>query len=597
MNKPSNPKSLRVGLCQINPIVGDISGNVEKIVDAILDVQRGGAQVAVLPELAISGYPPEDLLLKPAFIRECSKALEEVAARTPGVCSIVGYPEGDRSLHNSAAIINGGKVASVYRKRLLPNYGVFDELRYFTPGDDEVEIFQLGDIRFGVSICEDIWSPSGPCAIAASKGAEVIFNLNASPYSVGRQWDRFLMLATRSSDFSIPIVYTNLVGGQDELVFDGGSMVFGSDGKLIASLESFNCANAVVELNLERQIRDHQLDPRGTKKTSPSSVIEVGPMPSNDSKPKVAPLEDEFIFHPNISSNQHWLEQLDSFHLSQILKALTLGLSDYVSKNGFSSVVIGLSGGIDSALCAAICSIALGPSNVTGIAMPSIYNPESSQSDAKELANNLGINYHVMPIVEIHESIRRSLAPVLNGPPKGLTDENLQSRIRGLSLMAFSNATGALLVATGNKSEVATGYSTLYGDSAGGFALIKDLPKLLVYKISNFINEVHFQSEVIPESIIQKAPSAELRLDQKDEDSLPPYEILDPIVIGLIEMDLAPTDLSDNDEVVEETAVRVANLIDRNEYKRRQSAPGVRITPRAFGKDRRMPITNQFRPG
>ncbi len=596
MKTSSNSKSLSVGICQINPTVGDIYGNVEKIVEAILEVQRGGAQVAILPELALSGYPPEDLLLKPNFIRECAVAIDEIARRTPDICSIVGYPEGDLGLFNSAAIINGGKVVAKYRKRLLPNYGVFDELRYFTPGDGDVEIFQLGDIRFGVSICEDIWSPSGPCAIASAQGAEVIFNLNASPYSVGRKWDRYLMLSTRSSDFSIPIVYTNLVGGQDELVFDGGSMVFGSDGGLLSSLETFETKNAVVTLDLDRQIRDHQLDPRGTKKTTPQNVIDIGGLQKFEKISKEIPFDVEFLHHPMISSNQHWLERVDSYHLSQILKALTIGISDYVSKNGFEKVVIGLSGGIDSALCAAICSIALGPQNVTGIAMPSIYNPESSQSDAYELAKNLGINYHVLPIIDVHESIRSALTPVLGGPPQGLTDENLQSRIRGLSLMAFSNATGALLVATGNKSEVATGYSTLYGDSAGGFALIKDLPKLLVYKISRYINEVHFKSEVIPASIIQKAPSAELRLDQKDEDSLPPYEILDPIVVGLIEMDLTPSDLADDDEELEETAVRIANLIDRNEYKRRQSAPGVRITPRAFGKDRRMPITNQYRP-
>ena len=596
MKTHSTSKSLRVGICQINPTVGDINGNVEKIVEAIRKVQSDGAQVAVLPELALSGYPPEDLLLKPNFIRDCAVAIEEIATRTPDICSIVGFPEGDLGLFNSAAIINDGKVISTYRKRLLPNYGVFDELRYFTPGDGEVEIFQIGEVRFGVSVCEDIWSPNGPCAIAAAQGAEVIFNLNASPYSVGRQWDRYLMLSTRSSDFSIPIVYTNLVGGQDELVFDGGSMVFGSDGALISSLRTFEVANAVVDLVLDRQIRDHQLDPRGAKKTAPRNVVEVGQLPTSAAKPQEMPFEVDFLHHPMFNTDQHWLERVDSYHLRQILKALTLGIADYASKNGFKKVVIGLSGGIDSALCAAICSIALGAENVTGIAMPSIYNPESSQSDAFELAKNLGINYHVMPIVDIHESIRGALATVLDGPPHGLTDENLQSRIRGLSLMAFSNSTGALLVATGNKSEVATGYSTLYGDSAGGFALIKDLPKLLVYKISKFINDVYFQREVIPEAIIQKAPSAELRFDQKDEDSLPPYEILDPIVVGLIEMDLSPSDLADGDDTTEETALRIANLIDRNEYKRRQSAPGVRITPRAFGKDRRMPITNRYKP-
>ena len=592
----SNSKSLSVGICQINPIVGDIYGNVEKIVEAILEVKRGGAQVAVLPELALSGYPPEDLLLKPNFIRECAAAIEEIAQRTPDICSIVGYPEGDLGLFNSAAISNGGKVVARYRKRLLPNYGVFDELRYFTPGDGDIEIFQIGEVRFGVSICEDIWSPNGPCAIAAAQGAEVIFNLNASPYSVGRKWDRYLMLSTRSSDFSIPIVYTNLVGGQDELVFDGGSMVFGSDGTLLSSFETFEVQNATVTLDLDRQIRDHQLDPRGTKKATPRKVIDVGELPTPLASNFEAPFEIEFLHHPMLNTNQHWLESVDAYHLEQILDALTLGISDYVVKNGFKSVVIGLSGGIDSALCAAICSIALGPQNVTGIAMPSIYNPDSSQKDAYELAKNLGINYHVLPIIDVHESIRNALSPVLGGLPQGLTDENLQSRIRGLSLMAFSNATGALLVATGNKSEVATGYSTLYGDSAGGFALIKDLPKLLVYKISKFLNEVHFEKETIPESIIQKAPSAELRFDQKDEDSLPPYEVLDPIVVGLIEMDISPSDLAGGDPNLEETAFRIANLIDRNEYKRRQSAPGVRITPRAFGKDRRMPITNQYRP-
>lgn len=592
--------SIRIGICQINPKVGDLESNANLIVETARKAHSLGSQISVFPELALCGYPPEDLLLKPSFIRATREHLNEIAKSVPESVLLIGHPEEDGRLYNSASFTFGGEVFESYRKRLLPNYAVFDEQRYFVAANSPVKLFEIFGVKVGVSICEDIWSPIGPALDEVRGGAELILNLNASPFSIGRRWQRAMMLSVRSSDLSTPIVYVNLVGGQDELVFDGGSMAFDQSGSLIVSVEAFVEKVEVVSIDLVGRGRKFQLDPRGLMSDLDPEIIKVVDNQPSLEVPSIDPGDQSssnnnaaLWTHPSPRFDLNWVDSLDNYDLGETLSALILGLRDYVNKNGFRSVVMGLSGGIDSSLCAAICTLALGKERTFGIAMPSRYNAGSSLDDAQILADNLGIGMDIVAISSLHQEFRSVLKGLFGSDPKGLTDENLQSRIRGVLLMAYSNATGAMVITTGNKSEIATGYSTLYGDSAGGFALIKDLPKLLVFKLCRYINEVAFGREVIPESVIIKPPSAELRPDQLDQDSLPPYEVLDPVLMALVERDMTTSQMVTSGfdpELVSE----ISTLIDRSEYKRRQGAPGVRVTPRAFGKDRRMPITNGF---
>ena len=588
--------SLNVGICQINLKVGDLEGNAAKIVESARHAAGQGADIVAFPELALTGYPPEDLLLKPAFIRACGYYLDHIAEELPELVLLVGFPEQLRRLHNAAAFMHGGMVQAVYRKRLLPNYAVFDEQRYFVPGSGEHKLFDVGGVKVGVSICEAIWSPTGPALDQVQGGADVILNINASPYFLGRRWQRSSMLSTRASDMSTPIVYVNMVGGQDELVFDGGSLVYDSYGTLKYSFPQFEEVIETVRVPLGAASRKYQLDPRGLVAEEVLETVPIAPSLSVGSTHVAYHPADHpaFLFEPSPSFEKNWVSDLSDFYLDEVLGALKLGLTDYVEKNQFSRVVIALSGGIDSSICAALAVEAIGPERVTGISMPSRYSSEGSVGDAQKLADNLGIELLIAEIERMHTAFSDVIGKVLGAPPQGLTDENLQSRIRAVLIMAYSNATGALVITTGNKSEIATGYSTLYGDSAGGFALIKDIPKLLVYRLCERINAVAGR-EVIPSEVLLKPPSAELRPGQRDVDSLPPYEELDPILMALVERDMTPMELV-GAGYDSKLVTRVAGLIDRSEYKRRQAAPGVRITPKSFGKDRRMPITNGFDP-
>jgi NAD+ synthase (glutamine-hydrolysing) len=566
---------VRVGLCQLNPMVGDLDGNVERIIGALDDAERSGCDLAVFPELAITGYPPEDLLLKPGFVRDNLEALEKVAARTSRCAAVVGFVDAGRDLFNAAAVCAGGSVIGRYHKRLLPNYAVFDEQRYFASGTEPLSLFLIGGARVGVSICEDAWSPTGPIADQAAGGAELVCNLNASPYFAGRGAERERMLATRAEDASCALVYVNQVGGQDELVFDGGSMVFDADGDLVARIGQFTEAVVAVDVDVRPVFRKRLLDPRGRDTAPALPVVEVSSEPAADG-PRIAP---------------HREQPLERVH--EVYEALVLGTRDYVRKNRFQDVVIGLSGGIDSSLVTAIAVDALGPEHVHGVSMPSCFSSEHSKTDASALAENLGVDYRVIPIEPAHGAFLDMLAPSFAGREPELTEENIQSRIRGVTLMALSNKLGWMVLTTGNKSEMAVGYSTLYGDTAGGFAVIKDVPKTLVYELCRLVNE-RAGRPVIPDSVLTKPPSAELRPDQRDDQSLPPYEVLDPVLQAYVEDDYTAAELLEagfDPAVVQ----RVVRLVDLAEYKRRQTPPGVRVTPKAFGKDRRVPITNGYR--
>jgi NAD+ synthase (glutamine-hydrolysing) len=567
---------LRVAAAQIDVVVGDLDGNVDRILAAYEAADAAGADLVVYPELTITGYPPEDLLLRPAFVAQAGEALDKFAARTGRCVAVVGFPEIGRDLHNAAAVCAQGRVHGVYRKNLLPNYAVFDEQRYFTPGDGPGALFVVNGVKVGVSICEDAWSPTGPIAAQAAGGAEVIVNLNASPYYAGRLTERETMLATRAADASVPIVYANLVGGQDELVFDGASLVYDEQGHLIARGMQFVEDLLVVDLDVRPVFRKRLLDPRGRVAAPPLEEIAVTaaqPAPAGTVPARIEPA-------------------LDGIH--EIYEALVVGTRDYVRKNGFADVVIALSGGVDSALVAAIAVDALGAEHVTGVLMPSRYSSDHSLTDAELLASNLGIRTYTVPIEPAHRAFEEMLEPVFRGADAGVAGENLQARIRGNVLMTISNQFNWMVLTTGNKSEMATGYATLYGDMAGGFAVIKDVEKTLVWALCRDRN-ARAGHDIIPASIIDKPPSAELRPDQVDTDSLPPYEVLDPIIEGYVELDLSAGELEARGHDPE-LVRRVARMIDRNEYKRRQAAPGVRVSPKAFGKDRRLPITNRW-PG
>jgi NAD+ synthase (glutamine-hydrolysing) len=576
-------RPLRVALAQLNSTVGDLGGNAEKIVDWIGKARRQKADLVVFPELALTGYPPEDLLLKPSFIRDNLRRLEEVVAATRDIAVVVGFVDLDLDIYNAAAFIYDRELKGVYHKVYLPNYGVFDEERYFQRGRRS-PIFELGGVRIGVSICEDAWYPAGPVSLQAQSGAELLVNINGSPYHKGKRQTRETMIATRAMDSRAFMAWVNLVGGQDELVFDGNSLVFGPEGDLIARAGSFSEELLVADLDIGSVFGERLHDTRLRREAQgPIHVeLEVTDVPITD-QPRPAPQGRRLapVTQP--------LEGA-----AEVYQALVVGTGDYLRKaSPFQKAVLGLSGGIDSALTAAVAVDAIGADNVTGVLMPSRYSSRESLEDAGALAEAFGIKTMEMPIELAHHAFEKTLEAAFKGTRAGVAEENIQARVRGVLLMALSNKFGWLLLTTGNKSEVATGYCTLYGDMAGGFAVLKDIPKTLVYELARYRNSVNGQ--VIPERILAKPPSAELRPGQKDSDSLPPYEVLDPILEAYVEDDRSFEELVAAGYPAD-VVKRVIQLVDASEYKRRQYAPGVKITPRAFGRDRRMPITNRYRP-
>lgn len=591
--------TIRIALAQINTTVGDFAGNTAKIIASIEQAKRAGADIVAVPELALTGYPPEDLLLKPQFIAANRKVLDEVIAASKGIISIVGFVDRTTDIHNAAAVICDGELKAVYRKNFLPNYSVFDEYRYFDAGQT-APIFAYGEVLFGVNICEDIWYPGGPTQVQALAGAQIIINISASPYHAGKGKDRERMLATRAEDNAVALAYVNLVGGQDELVFDGQSLVINERGQIIARGKLFEEDLIVTDINSDRVFNERLHDPRRRQERIDIAsqgisveLIELRKLPFEIER--VESDRFQFVAGSRQKALQEDCDKLKSVGqlVEEVYKALVVGTRDYVLKNGFKSVVIGLSGGVDSALVACVAVDALGAENVTCVFMPTRYSSGESARDAEQLAKNLGVAYHIIPIEDAFNQYLTMLDPVFAGTPMGVAEENIQARVRGNILMAVSNKFGSMVLTTGNKSEVSVGYCTLYGDMCGGFAVIKDVPKMLVYELCRYLNQ-RDGKELIPEYIITRPPSAELREDQKDSDSLPPYEVLDAILDFYVEQDLSIESII-AEGFDEATVRRIAWLVDLNEYKRRQAAPGVKITPRAFGRDRRMPITNKFR--
>jgi NAD+ synthase (glutamine-hydrolysing) len=570
---------MRLALAQINSVVGDVDGNAAKVVDWMERARGENADLVLFPELVVTGYPPEDLLLRPGFIRAARRAVEEIAKATHGVTVMVGAPHLDTDLFNACFVLAHGEIRCVYRKRYLPNYGVFDEDRYFAPGYDNF-LLRFGEVLVGPTICEDIWQPGPPATDLALAGAQLIANISASPFHVGKDREREEMLKVRATDNSCFVALCNAVGGQDELIFDGHSVVLDDEGEVLARGAGFEEELLVVDLDpvaaVGRRLRDVRRRALARERVDVATTeFELAP-PRAQAEPA----------HPALAP------QLDD--LEQMRLALELGLHDYVTKNGFANVVIGLSGGIDSALTAALCVEALGAERVHGVSMPSRYSSEGTRGDAQRLAESLGIDFREIPIEPMVEAYNAALAEAFTGRESDLTEENLQARVRGTLLMALSNKFGWLVIATGNKSELSVGYSTLYGDLAGGFALIKDVYKTDVFRLSKWLNE-RAGRELIPTSIIDRAPSAELRADQLDEDSLPPYPKLDKVLEAYVELDRSREELS-HDGFDEEVVDRALAMIDRAEYKRRQAPPGVKLRPKAFGRDRRTPITNRW-PG
>jgi len=554
---------LKIALAQLNLTVGDIHGNTARVVDSIHRAEGSRAQILALPELAITGYPPEDLVLKHSFLKANLAALEQVAAATSDLMVVVGFVEPDGTeLYNSAAVCHLGQVVSVYRKRLLPNYGVFDEQRYFTPGNHHY-LFDTPSGVVGLCICEDAWRPDGPLVSQGDLGAQAVININASPFYKNKLEEREQMLSERALRARSSIAFVNLVGGQDELIFDGGSLVVDADGNVRTRFPQFEEHFAVVDL------------PLGESKELRSSPTLTR-----------VPLE---LPGSSITSSHVLADPLND--TAEVYEALKLSLADYLRKNGFSKVVIGMSGGIDSTLTTAIAVDAVGSENVLGVTMPSSFSSSHSVSDSEKLAANLRMELLTIPIADAYDVYLAGLEKVFGPHEMGLAEENLQARIRGTLLMTISNRYGHLVIATGNKSEMACGYSTLYGDMVGGFALLKDVFKTEVYALARYRNTV---APVIPESVLTKAPSAELREGQKDSDSLPPYDVLDPILEAYIEEDAAAPDIVERG-FDRDTVHRVITLVDRAEYKRRQAAPGPKVTTKAFGRDRRLPITNWWR--
>jgi NAD+ synthase (glutamine-hydrolysing) len=571
---------MRLALVQMNSVVGDLDGNRTRVLAGLEEARETGADVVLFPELVVTGYPPEDLLLRPGFVRAAEASLRGIASQVRGVVALVGFPVFDRDLYNACAVLADGRVVSVYRKHFLPNYGVFDEERYFAPGDGLV-LLQYGEVLIGPTICEDLWQPGPPATDLALAGAELITNISASPFHVGKDREREEMLVTRARDNACFLAFCNAVGGQDELVFDGHSVVLDDEGRVLARAAGFEEAILVVDVDptdvIGRRLSDARrralARERGGIPDVP--VLSVGAPRSWDGRPAQARIADP----------------LDD--MEQMRRALELGLRDYVEKNGFREVVVGVSGGIDSALTAALCVEALDPSRVHCVSMPSRFTSASTRRDARRLAEQLGTTFLELEIDSIVERVTEVLAEPFAGLERDETEENVQARVRGVLLMALSNKFGWLVVTTGNKSELSVGYATLYGDMAGGFALLKDVYKTDVFRLARHLNE-RAGAELIPETIIERAPSAELRADQLDEDSLPPYPQLDLVLKEYVEEDRSREELlSDgyDGEVVE----RAIALIDRAEYKRRQAPPGVKLHPKAFGRDRRTPITNRWR--
>lgn len=593
---------MRIALAQINPTVGDLRGNAEIITRRAKEAAAAGAAVVAFPELAICGYPPEDLLLKEHFLRGCREALLEAAAACSDIVMFVGVPlQENGAVYNAAAVLAGGRAVGWYRKIWLPNYGVFDEKRCFVPGD-RVVVARLGGVRLGLTISEDIWEEDGPGVAAAEAAATVVMNLSMSPYHVGKGREREAVLAARARTARAFVCHVNGVGGQDELVFDGRSLVFGPEGDLVARARQFAEELLVVDIDPSRvQVARGSAPARregsGIVDTSASVgtmswAIELIDIETDSATALAAAGIDSSTAQPAGARATHIAEPLEPE--AEVYEALRLGVRDYCTKNGFKTVVMGISGGIDSALAACVAADALGSDKVNTISMPSRYSSADTIDDGRETAVRLGVRYHEIPIEEIYTSYLESLAPYLREGTAGVTEQNLQARIRGNLLMALSNEFGWLVLTAGNKSETAVGYTTLYGDMAGGFAVLKDVPKTLIYKLASYRNSLGPGVGPIPESTIERAPSAELAPDQKDQDTLPPYDVLDRIIEAYVVADAGVEEIVE--QGFDEALVRrVACMIDCNEYKRRQSAPGVRITPKAFGKDRRLPITNRYR--
>jgi NAD+ synthase (glutamine-hydrolysing) len=570
-------KKIRLALAQINPVVGDFEYNYNKILEFIEKAKKLEADIIAFPELALTGYPPEDLILKPSFIEKNLYYLEKLKENIDNIIAVVGFIDKQEDVFNAAAVIYNKEIVGVYHKQFLPNYGVFDENRYFQKGD-ELLLLPIDNYKVGISICEDIWYPENPVNDYAILGAEVVININASPYSQGKVKKREEMLKVRSRDNLISIAYVNMVGGQDELVFDGNSLILDAQGEILAKAESFEEELLLADIDLDEifrlQLKDNRLkNLRYLKK--PINVKEVR--------------LDYKIKNKNNQISQKIA--LDNKEIEDTYKALVVGLRDYINKNGFKKVVIGLSGGVDSSLTACITVDALGKENVKGVLMPSQYTSKESMEDALELAKNLDIETFIIPIKNIFDKYLEEFQEIFKGLKPDTTEENLQARIRGNILMALSNKFGWIVIATGNKSEMSVGYSTLYGDMVGGFAVLKDVLKTKVYELSYYRNSI---SKVIPDRVLTKPPSAELRPNQTDEAELLPYPVLDQIIQLYVEQDLTV------EEIIklgfeEKDVKKIINLIDKNEYKRRQAPIGIKITERAFGKDRRMPITNRFK--
>jgi NAD+ synthase (glutamine-hydrolysing) len=574
-------RTLRIGLAQINATVGDLDGNVARIVEYARKAREQGVDLVAFPELAVTGYPPEDLLLRRRFILDNLAALERVIEASQNVTVVAGFVDEDDDIYNAAAVIHDGRLAGVYHKRLLPNYGVFDEDRYFQSGT-EAPVFEVCGVRVGVNICEDIWHPDGPQRAQALAGAEVIVNISCSPYYAGKRRYREEMLATRATDSAVIVCYVNLVGGQDELVFDGGSMVVDGRGEVVARAVQFEEELLVCDLDVEGVHQTRLHDPRRRQEKLEQPAFQESPRVLVSAEPPVTE-------KPPLTARVVGPLALEA----EVYAALVAGTRDYVSKVGFETVLVGLSGGIDSSLVASVAVDALGADHVVAVSMPSRYSSEGSVGDSKRLAENLGIELMIVPIEPAHAALLQMLERPFGGDEPGTAEENVQARVRGNVLMALSNKFGWLVLATGNKSELATGYCTLYGDMAGGFAVIKDVPKTLVYRLAEHRNRLAGR-DLIPRSVVEKPPSAELRPDQLDTDSLPPYEQLDPIIEAYAEEDRSLEEIValGHDEAL---VRRVMGMVDRSEYKRRQAPPGVKITPRAFGRDRRLPIANHYR--
>jgi NAD+ synthase (glutamine-hydrolysing) len=570
---------MRIALAQMNTVVGDLDGNAARILERLAEAREAGADLVLFPELAVTGYPPEDLLLRPGFLRASEESLQRIAAETTGIAALVGTPHLDRDLFNACAVCADGEVKAVYRKQFLPNYGVFDEDRYFQPGR-ELLLLRRGETIVGPTICEDIWQPGPPATDLALAGAHVVANLSASPFHLGKGREREEMLATRARDNSCWIAFVNAVGAQDELVFDGQSLVLDQDGRVVVRGPAFEEALLVVDVDattaIGRRLRDARRRSlaRAREAVPDPPVVDLPEAQERDGQPAGPVLVEP-------------LEELEEMRL-----ALELGLRDYVEKNGFQDVVLGISGGIDSALTAALAAEALGPEHVVCVSMPSRYTSEGTRTDATRVAEGLGARLLEISIDSIVAAIETALAEAFEGTEPGTAEENVQARVRGLIVMALSNKFGWLPVATGNKSELSVGYSTLYGDMAGGFAVLKDVYKTDVFRLARHLNE-RAGRELIPASVLERAPSAELRSNQLDEDSLPPYPKLDQVLKAYVELDSSREELT-TDGFEPEVVERALAMIDRAEYKRRQAPLGVKLRPKAFGRDRRIPITNRW---